>query len=116
MKRAEGNLENMIRALAANGELTHLSLTPVAGKGPGGIGWAASYSPASRWANGFGRHPTDPVEAIKMAINDERMGEIVGGLRKTLKKSAEAGDTDAKAALAKLPTEVDDSDFLGDGT
>lgn len=110
--KAEGNLEDIIRALAANGELTHLSLTPTAGKGPGNIGWAASYSPASRWANGFGKHETDPVEAIKMAINDERMGDIVHGLRKTLKDGATKGNKKSAAALKELPVEVDDSDFI----
>ena len=109
--KAEGNLEDILRALAANGELTYISLAPTAGKGPGGIGWAATYSPASRWANGFGKHD-DPVEAIKLAINDERMGEIVHGLRKTLKDGAGKGNTKSAAALKELPAEVDDSDFI----
>lgn len=107
----DGNLEDMIRAAALNGELTYISIATVAGNGPGGIGWAATYSPASKWANGFGRHD-DPVEAIKLAMNDERMGEIIGGLRKTLKKGADAGDPAAKRALKGVPEPVDDSDFL----
>lgn len=111
--KAEGNLEDIIRALAANGELTYLSLAPTAGTGPGGIGWSATFSPASRWANGFGRHESDPVEAIKMAINDDRMGEIVHDLRKTLKKGADGGNKKSATALKGLPDEVDDSDFLG---
>lgn len=113
-KNADGNLEDMIRAAAANGELTYISLAPVAGKGVGGIGWAATYSPASRWANGFGRDD-DPVKAIKLAMNDERMGDIVNGLRKTLKKGVDAGNKDSAKALKGLPEPVDDADFLGDG-
>lgn len=113
-KKFDGNLEDMIRAAAAAGELTYLSLAPTAGKGPNGIGWAATFSPASRWANGFGRHESDPVEAIKQAMNDDRMGEIVGDLKKTLKKGAAAGNKDSARALKEnLPADVDDSDFLG---
>lgn len=112
-KKFDGSLEDMIRTAAANGELTHLSLTPTAGTGPGNIGWSASFSPASRWCNGFGRHDSDPVEAIKLAMNDDRMGDIVGGLRKTLTKGAKAGNKASAKALKGVPEPVDDSDFLG---
>lgn len=108
-KKFDGNLEDMIRAAAKNGEMTYLSVAPVAGNGLGGVSWAASYSPATRWVNGFGRHD-DPVEAIKLAMNDERMGDIVTGLRKTLKKAADGGNKEAAKALKEnLPEEVDDT-------
>lgn len=111
-RKFDGNLEDMIRAAAKGGELTYISLAPTAGTGPGGIGWAATYSPASKWANGFGRHESDPVEAIKLAMNDDRMGEVINGLRKTLTKGADAGNAKSAAALKGLPEPVDDSDFL----
>lgn len=112
------NLEDMIRAAAANGELSHLSLAPVAGKGPGNIAWSASYSPASVWGSGFG-HDVDPVVAIKKAMTDEKMKGIVKGLRKTLgaagsipevKETTKASA--AKAVKDNLPADVDDADFV----
>jgi hypothetical protein len=60
-------LEKTLRDLAAAGELTYLSVVPVAGDGPGNIVFSASYSPASRWGHGTGRH-VDPVEAIMLAV------------------------------------------------
>jgi hypothetical protein len=70
------DLETTLRRLAAAGELTYLSVCPVAGRGPGGIEFHASYSPAGKWGHGFGRH-ADPVEAIKMAIHDPRFAALV---------------------------------------
>lgn len=106
----EQSLEDMIRAAAANGELTHLSLIPVAGKGPGNIGWAASYSPASKWGQGFGRDPEDPVKALKAALTDDRLGKVVTTLFKTLDKAAPTNPR-AAAAAASLDVTGDDSDL-----
>lgn len=63
------SLEDRLRSLANAGELTHLSIIPTAGKGPGGIVYSASYSPASQWGHGTGRDP-DPVKAILQALDD----------------------------------------------
>lgn len=108
----EANLEDMIRAAAKNGELTHMSVVPVAGKGPDGIVWSATYSPASQWGAGFGRD-ADPVKAIKLAMTDDRFKKLTRQLGETLKKAAPT-DKRAAKALDKLPAEVDDSDFLGE--
>lgn len=106
----EVNLEDMIRAASANGEMTHLSVVPKAGKGPGNITWTASYSPASKWGSGFA-DDVDPVRALKLAMTDTRLGALVTNLRKTLEAPAGKGDKKAKAALDKLHVEVDDSEF-----
>lgn len=112
-KPAEATLEAMIRAAAKNGELTHLSVVPIAGKGPDGVVWSASYSPASKWGSGFGRH-ADPVEAIKLAMTDQRFKGLVTKLRSTLETGVEFSEgnlkVQARKALKKLPP-VDDSDF-----
>jgi hypothetical protein len=65
-------LDERLREIAARGELTHLSLIPVAGKGtaPGGVVFSASYSPASTWGHAICTHP-DPVEALMMAIDEK---------------------------------------------
>ena len=107
----EASLEDVIRAAAAAGELTHLSVCAIAGKGPGGIVWSATYSPASKWGSGFGRD-ADPVTAIKMAMQDKRFGGLVKKLRSTLEDAEPVSDSALKA-LKDLPAEVDDSDFLG---
>ncbi len=60
------NLETKLRQLAENGELTYLSLTPLAGKG--GIVFCAQVSPASRFGHSEGRD-ADPVNAIHAAID-----------------------------------------------
>lgn len=54
-------LDEAIQALAARGELSHLSVIASGG------GFAASYSPCSTWGNGHGFDP-DPVQAIHKAI------------------------------------------------
>lgn len=92
------NLEDMIRAAAENGEITHLSVVPVAGKGVNNIGWAATYSPASKWANGRAVD-VDPVQAIKLAMTDKALGPLNAKLHKRL--------------AGKKPTKVvDDSEFI----
>jgi len=60
-------LETQLRRLAANGELTYLSLIPVAGKGVGGVVFDATVSPASKFGHSHGRD-ADPVAAILKAI------------------------------------------------
>lgn len=110
------NLEDMIRAACANGDMTHLSVAPVAGKGPNNVVWSASFSPASRFGSGFGRD-ADPVRAMKLAMTDTRLGSLVTDLRKTVqggKPKFPVTKEEAKAAketLDRLPPEVDDSDF-----
>jgi hypothetical protein len=59
-------LEKILRDLVARGELTHLSVVPVAGKGPGGIVYCASLAPATKWGHVYGTD-ADPVEAILKA-------------------------------------------------
>lgn len=106
MPRAQRlSLEERLRVLANAGELTHLSILPVAGKGPGGIVYAASYSPASKWGHGFGRDP-DPVEAIHKAIDDERFA----GLMKKLKIDTAQLPAMIESA-APTEAELDDSAF-----
>lgn len=104
------SLEDMIRAAAKNGELTHLSVCAVAGKGPGGIVWSATYSPASKWGSGFG-HDADPVNAIMQAMQDKRFGGLVKTLRSTLEEGGHVSESTLRA-LADLPAAVDDSDFV----
>lgn len=79
------DLETLLRKLVEAGELTHLSICPVAGDGPGGAVWSVSYSPASQWGSGFGRH-ADIVTAIKLAVLDKRLVKF------TRKRKAETGD------------------------
>lgn len=69
-------LEAQLRAIAARGELTYLSVVPVAGKGDGGVVFVAQVSPASRWGHVEGRD-ADPVNALLKAID---------GLPKAMKK------------------------------
>ena len=59
-------LERRLRQIANNGELTYLSMIPVAGKG--GVVFCAQVSPASRFGHSEGRD-SDPVEALLKAIN-----------------------------------------------
>jgi hypothetical protein len=54
-------LEETLRNLAANGELSYVSLAPCAS------GFGAVYSPASQWGNFHARH-ADPVQAILDAV------------------------------------------------
>ena len=90
------DLEQELRKRALAGELTYLSICPVAGKGnnAGNVVFVATYSPASQWGHGFGR-AADPVEAILAALNDSRF--------KTLKsKLAKVGE----AAREPIPEQV----------
>lgn len=104
------SLEDMIRAACANGEMTHLSVCPRAGKGPNNITWHASFSPASKWGAGFGED-IDPVKAMKLAMTDTRLGSLVTELRKVL-EGGKPKFPAAKEALKNLPPVVDDSDFV----
>jgi hypothetical protein len=98
------SLEELIRAAAARGELTYLSVVPVAGKGPNNIGWSASFSPGATWGTGYGL-AADPVEALKLAMLDKGLGRLPGKLEKTI--------VTAEKPKGKKPDPVDDSDFLG---
>lgn len=59
-------LEKRLRELAKAGELYHLSVIPVAGKGPNSLVFAATYSPP------VGKDRTarnaDPIEAMLGAV------------------------------------------------
>lgn len=79
------DLEKTLRDLATAGELTHLSICAVAGKGPGGIVFSVSYTPASISGTGFGRSD-DPVAAVMEALADDRLK----GLHKKLAKASPA--------------------------
>lgn len=105
-------IEDMIRAAATNGELTYISLCAVAGKGPNGVSWSATYSPASKWGNGFG-HADDPIEAMKLALTDTRLGKVVNDLHKTLTKVSKDHPLKARATEAAkgLGVSPDDSDL-----
>lgn len=62
------NLEEVIRDLAARGELTHLSLAP----NPSAKGWRATFSPASVFGVCHGAD-LDPVKAILLAIDGAKI-------------------------------------------
>lgn len=62
------DLEAHLRAIAERGELTYLSVVPVAGKGFDGVTFVAQLSPASRWGHFEGRD-ADPVKALLKAID-----------------------------------------------
>ena len=61
-------LEEKLRALARNGELTYLSMIPVAGLGEYGCTFVAQVTPASRFGYVEGRD-SDPVQAIVNALD-----------------------------------------------
>ena len=61
-------LETKLRQLAKNGELTYLSMVPVAGLGEYGATFVAQVSPASRFGHVEGRDD-DPVKALVNAID-----------------------------------------------
>ena len=61
-------LETKLRNLAARGELTHVSLVPVAGTGEYGVTFVAQVAPASRFGHVEGRDP-DPVTALVNALD-----------------------------------------------
>ena len=62
-------LEEKLRALARNGELTYLSMIPVAGLGEYGCTFVAQIAPASRFGHVEGRD-ADPVKAILIALDE----------------------------------------------
>ena len=80
MAQSPVSLEDRLRILANAGELSHLSIIPTAGKGPGGVVFSASYSPASNWGHGFGRDP-DPVKAIIAALEDDKFKTLMKKLK-----------------------------------
>jgi hypothetical protein len=61
-------LETKLRQLAKNGELTYLSMVPVAGLGEYGCTFVAQIAPASRFGHVEGRDG-DPVKALVNAID-----------------------------------------------
>ena len=61
-------LENKLRNLAAKGELTYLSVIPVAGLGEYGATFVAQIAPASRFGHVEGRDG-DPVTALVNALD-----------------------------------------------
>ena len=61
-------LEEKLRALARNGELTYLSMIPVAGLGEYGCTFVAQIAPASRFGHVEGRDG-DPVKALVKALD-----------------------------------------------
>lgn len=65
---ANPSLEEMIRDLAARGELTHLSLAP----NPSGKGWRATFSPSSVFGVSHGGDP-DPVKALMLAMDNAKL-------------------------------------------
>jgi hypothetical protein len=67
MKWKSKNLDELLREVAAAGELNYLSLTPVAHKG--GIGFSATYAPATNCTHGYATS-ADPTEAAVNAIKD----------------------------------------------
>lgn len=61
-------LETKLRQLAKNGELTYLSMVPVAGLGEYGCTFVAQVDPASRFGHSEGRD-SDPVKALLIALD-----------------------------------------------
>lgn len=61
-------LDDLIRSMAARGELSHLSLALKLD----GSGWRASFSPASNWTVSIAEH-RDPATALQMAIEDAKV-------------------------------------------
>lgn len=105
-KSREITLDERLREIAARGELTYLSLVPIAGKGTGGIVWSASYSPASTWGHAMCRH-ADPVEALMMAI-DEKLPPERKRKTRTVSEEVQIGDTTAVMGVPDEGTETDE--------
>lgn len=69
------DLEDLIRDVAARGELTHLSLAPrkiERGENKFVNGWSATFAPASVMGNTFAED-VDPVVALKQCIEDAKL-------------------------------------------
>lgn len=107
-KKKEPTFEEVIRACVANGELNHLSVDAVSGPTQSSVLWKATYTPASKFSHGWATH-ADPIEAMRLAILDDRQVELVKALRTRLQAAAKAGNKDAAAALGN--DYVDDEDF-----
>ncbi len=110
-------LEDLLRDLAARGELTHLSIVAVAGKGPGGVVYSGSFTPAAQFGHGFSRD-ADPVKAIFEAVRDKSLKRLVKILEKSGAKippelggDAEGKVSDPDAPPPPPPEEIDDSEF-----
>lgn len=86
---ATGKLEDVLRNLAASGDCTYVSLVPKAG--PGGIVWSASFSPASKFGNGYAED-ADIVQAILKAIEDTRSHKLARTVVGPLFKKAFGGE------------------------
>ena len=99
-------LEELLRHLAAVGELTHLSIAAVAGKGPHGVVYSGSFTPAAQFGHGFGRD-ADPVKAIFDAVRDKSLKRLVKILEQSGARIPRELGGDAEG---KVP-DLDDSDF-----
>jgi hypothetical protein len=98
-------LEDVLRTLAASGEMTHLSLSPRAGEGPYGCVWIATLSPASRFGHGMATDP-DPVQAIIRTTGNS-------GVKSVARKLRAASKTFGGKRLSVEMTEDDVPDFAG---
>jgi hypothetical protein len=67
MKWKSTKLDDLLREVAAAGELNYLSLTPVAYKG--GVGFSATYAPATNCTHEYAVS-ADPTEAALAAIKN----------------------------------------------
>jgi len=81
-------LETKLRNLAARGELTYLSMVPVAGKGEYGCTFVAQVDPASRFGHVEGRD-SDPVKALVNALDALPKSFVKEKPKRTAKKADE---------------------------
>ena len=103
-------LEDLLRDLAARGELTHLSIVAVAGKGPGGVVYSGSFTPAAQFGHGFSRD-ADPVKAIFEAVRDKSLKRLVKILEKSGAKIPPELGGDAEGKVPDPDEIIDDSEF-----
>jgi hypothetical protein len=68
------SLEDMLRDLAARGELSYLSIIPSPG------GFEATYSPASKFGHVFARD-ADPATALMLALKNAP--KLIGAARRS---------------------------------
>lgn len=92
-------LDKALRKLADNGELTYLSLAPVAGKSETGVVFSARVAPASRFGHSDGRD-ADPVKALLQAIEGLPKSVKTGKRKRVAKEFGDPDTTDEPAALA----------------
>lgn len=90
------DLESKIRELAARGDITHISLTPLIGGN-----WSAVYAPASVYSVAS-VIDADPIKALTRALNEPKL------------KSRRPKDADPEL-LAATVAAGDDDDDLGLG-